>query len=165
MIKEKKPTVERPDDPALFFYIGLTTLRDESNMYQYSDEFDNDERSVSVHFWAYGWFISIHCRAPYKDCVTIKCWWWWWRLWYNEYRLHADDYSSKNSVTDRYGGVLQLCTPLVVCRLRLPYCLTIIGCNFVSDDLLNKTLISYNGPWFTFPFMYIWWHHNDIIRF
>ena len=31
---------------------------------------------------------------------------------------------------------------------------TIIGCNFVSD-LLNKTLISYNGLWFTCPFMYL----------
>ena len=49
--------------------------------------------------------------------------------------------------------------------LRWPYCLTIIGRNFVSNDLLHQTLISYNGPWFTFPFMHIWWHHNDIIRF
>ena len=44
---------------------------------------------------------------------------------------------------------------------RWPYCLTIIGCNFVSNDLLHQTLISYNGPWFTFPFMHI----DDIIRF
>ena len=40
--------------------------------------------------------------------------------------------------------------------LRWPYCLTINGCNFVSNDLLHQTLISYNGPWFTFPFMHIW---------
>ena len=31
---------------------------------------------------------------------------------------------------------------------------------YFSDDLLNKTLISYNEPWFSFPFMYIWWHHQ-----
>ena len=31
------------------------------------------------------------------------------------------------------------------------YCLTIIGCNFVFNDLLHQTLISNNGPWFTFP--------------
>ena len=49
--------------------------------------------------------------------------------------------------------------------LRWPYCLTIIGCNFVSNDLLHQTLISYNRPWFTFPFMHIWWHHDDVIRF
>ena len=49
--------------------------------------------------------------------------------------------------------------------LRWPYCLSIIGCNFVSNDLLHQTLISYNGPWFTFPFMHIWWQHNDVIRF
>ena len=40
-------------------------------------------------------------------------------------------------------------------NLRWAYCLTIIGCNFVSNDLLHQTLISYNGPWFTFPFMHI----------
>ena len=28
-------------------------------------------------------------------------------------------------------------------------------CNFVLNDLLHQTLISYNGPWFTFPFMHI----------
>ena len=49
--------------------------------------------------------------------------------------------------------------------LRWPYCLTIIGSNFVLNDLLHQTLISYNGPWFTFPFMHIWWQHDDIIRF
>ena len=39
--------------------------------------------------------------------------------------------------------------------LRWLYCLTIIGCNFVLNDLLHQTLISYNGPWFTFSFMHI----------
>ena len=47
---------------------------------------------------------------------------------------------------------------------RCLYCLTIIGCNFVSN-MLHKTLISYNGPWFIFLFMHIWWNHCDIIRF
>ena len=37
------------------------------------------------------------------------------------------------------------------CPLRWPYCLTIIGFNFVSNDLLHQTLVSYNGPWFAFP--------------
>ena len=49
--------------------------------------------------------------------------------------------------------------------LRWLYCLTICGCNFVFNDLLQQTLISKNGPWFTFPFIHIWWHHNDVIRF
>ena len=54
---------------------------------------------------------------------------------------------------------------LYLLYLRWPYCLTIIGCNFVLNDLLHQTLTSYNGPWFTFPFMHIWWHHDDVIRF
>ena len=33
-----------------------------------------------------------------------------------------------------------------LCTLRWPYCLTIIGCNFVLNDLLHQTLISHNGP-------------------
>ena len=42
--------------------------------------------------------------------------------------------------------------------LRWLYCLTIIiGCNFVSNDLLHQTLISHNEPYLTFPFMHIWW--------
>ena len=45
------------------------------------------------------------------------------------------------------------------------HCLTIIGCNFVLNDLLHQTLISYNVPWFIFSFMHIWWHHDDVIRF
>ena len=49
--------------------------------------------------------------------------------------------------------------------LRWLYCLAIIGCNFVFNDLLHHTLISNNGPWFTFPFMHIWWHYDDIVRF
>ena len=49
--------------------------------------------------------------------------------------------------------------------LRWLYCLTIIGCNFVLNDLLHQTLISYSGPWFTFSFMHIWWHHDDVIKF
>lgn len=82
--------------------IGLYTLGKTETYTNIQSEFDDDERSVSVRFWAYGWFIST---INYKDCVTIKCWWWL-RSWYNKYGLHADDYSSKNSVTDRYGGVL-----------------------------------------------------------
>ena len=38
----------------------------------------------------------------------------------------------------------------------------------LNDHLLNKTLISYNEPWFTSPFMYIRsfrWHLDDVIRF
>ena len=50
-------------------------------------------------------------------------------------------------------------------ELRWLYCLTIIGCNFVLNDLLHQTLISYSGPWFTFSFMHIWWHHDDVIKF
>ena len=49
--------------------------------------------------------------------------------------------------------------------LRWLYCLTIIGCNFVLNVLLHQTLISYNGLWFTFPFIHIWWHHDDVIKF
>ena len=49
--------------------------------------------------------------------------------------------------------------------LRWLYCLTVIGCNFVLNDLLHQILISYNGPWFTFSFMHIWWHHDDVIKF
>ena len=37
--------------------------------------------------------------------------------------------------------------------LRWLYCLTIIGCNFVLNDLLHQTLISCNRPWFTFSFI------------
>ena len=37
--------------------------------------------------------------------------------------------------------------------LRWPYCLTIFGYNFCSDDLLNKIFMSYNEPMNTFPFM------------
>ena len=40
-------------------------------------------------------------------------------------------------------------------NFRWLYCLTIMGCNFVFNDLLHQTLISNNGPWFTFPFMHI----------
>ena len=40
--------------------------------------------------------------------------------------------------------------------LKWLYCLSIIWCNFVFDFLLHQTLISNNGPWFTFPFMHIW---------
>ena len=39
--------------------------------------------------------------------------------------------------------------------LRWLYYLTIIGCNLCLNDLLHQTLISYNGPWFTFSFMHI----------
>ena len=49
--------------------------------------------------------------------------------------------------------------------LRWLYCPNIILCNFVSNDLLYETLIAFNAPWFTFPFICIWWHHDDIIKF
>ena len=45
-------------------------------------------------------------------------------------------------------------------EFKVAYCLTVIGCNFVFNDLLHQALISNNGPWFTFPFMHIWWHHQ-----
>ena len=58
-------------------------------------------------------------------------------------------------------GKQTLC-PLI---LRWLYCLTIMGCNFVFNDMLHQTLISNNGPWLTFPFLHIWWHYDDDIRF
>ena len=49
--------------------------------------------------------------------------------------------------------------------LGSPIARLFIECNIVSDDLLNKTLISYNGTWLTFPFMYIWWNYDEVFRF
>ena len=41
--------------------------------------------------------------------------------------------------------------------------IAIIRCNFLFT--VDNTVIQHNGPWFTFPFMHIWWHHDDVIRF
>ena len=65
---------------------------------------------------------------------------------------------AQNMLICGYGG-----SPLSA--LRWLYCLTIIGYNFVLNDLLHQTLISYNGPWFIFSFMHIWWHHDNVIKF
>ena len=65
----------------------------------------------------------------------------------------------------RFTSAVSTCSVIFKGILRWPYCLTITGCNFVSNDLLHQTLISYNGPWFTFPFMDIWWNYDDVIKF
>ena len=62
----------------------------------------------------------------------------------------------------KYKQVLEydlLILTILTTSLRWLYCLTINGCNFICNDLLHSTLISCNGSWFTFPFMYIWWYH------
>ena len=47
--------------------------------------------------------------------------------------------------------------------LRWSYCPTIIGYNFVFNDLLNKTLISYSGLGLSFPYVHLMtsrWYHQ-----